>query len=345
MNIYSILKLASGSRVPGFVKILGLWAMHVTGRRYTGVFLDPVLACNLRCRMCFFSDDAKRATMHGIMDDAAFDSVAKALFPRALKLQIGCGAEPTLFNGLRRLVKRGADAGIPYISLITNGQLIADGKVNLMELAEAGLSEITLSMHGTQPDTYEYLMPGASYERLLKLTGIIGDVKRACPGFKVRVNFTVNSMNVTDLAGNDFWRVWPEGVLPDIVQLRPVQKLGESKWDDFDLSPLIEKYDSTIGNVVSQCREWGITCIAPTREQIDEVATPQSGVSALVEDLTYCYVSPTGCYKPDFDPATDNFDSYHRRKHTAWKLLKAAFTGNFSDRNRKVSKKLNYTVK
>lgn len=344
MNIYRLLRLSGRRQIPGFAKLLGLWGLYVMRRRCIGIFLDPVLACNLRCRMCLFSDDAHRAAMKGMLDDRQLNLIDKALFGSALKLQIGCGAEPTLFPGLKALIEQGRRSGIPYISLITNGQLIGSGKIDLTALAKAGLSEITLSMHGTRPQTYEYLMPGADYGLLKKLITAIGRAKAECPEFKVRVNFTINSMNLVDLEGNSFWEIWPDGLQPDIVQLRPVQDLGDSSWTDFNLQPLIDKYDTTFGAVAQECHRRGIVCIIPEKHQLDEVATAQGGVEAEIEDFTYCYVSPRGAYKPDFDPERDTFRTYHRRLHTGRRLLGAVFC-HLRGRDRRVTKKLNYTVK
>lgn len=344
MNFYNILRLWRG-RLPRPLKFFGLWFMHVTGRRVIGVYLDPVLGCNLRCRMCYFSDPEKRRSMHGSMSEEQLLRSQRALFHRALKLQIGCGAEPTLYApGLEAVVKSGKDAGIPYISLTTNGLLIASGRVGLESLVKAGLDEITLSMHGTSREIYEELMPGAKYDSLLKLLGLIADVKKIYPSFKVRVNYTVNSLNKEDLRDDRFFRIWPGGCLPDIVQIRPVQKIGDTEWKDFDEKPLIEDYDGTIGNVAALCGEKGITCLVPSCDNLSQVVTEQSGHDALLESLCYCYISPEGCYKNDFDPLCDTYETYHRRQHTAWTLFKAVFR-NPRARQRNVSKKLNYNVK
>ena len=294
--------------------------------------------------MCYFSDSKKRGQVKGNMSDEELDKVEKALFHRALKLQIGCGAEPTLYPHLAELVKRGHRAGIPYISLTTNGQLIATGRVNLEQLVEDGLNEITLSMHGTDRETYEYLMPGANFDNLCRLIEIISDVKRRFPKFVVRINFTVNSMNVNNLRGNGFWHLWDGMVSPDIVQLRPVQNYGDTAWCDFDHTPLKENYDATIGAVVKECQRRGVTCIAPSIEQLDAVNDVQDAVSSIIEDFSYCYVTHGNCYKSDFDVQTDSYESYHKRKHTGWRLFKSAFSHK-SSRHRNVSKKLNYDVK
>ena len=343
MNFYNILRLWRG-RIPRPLKFLGLWYMHVSGRRLIGVYIDPVLGCNLRCRMCYFSDSKRRRQLHGSMTDEQLDKCAKAFFHRALKLQIGCGAEPTLYKGLEKVVRLGKEADIPYISLTTNGMLIASGRIALNDLVKAGLDEITLSMHGTTRAIYEELMPGADYDSLLNLLRIIGDVKQTYPDFKVRVNFTVNSLNKEDLRGNRFLEIWPEGCLPDIVQLRPVQKIGDSDWQDFDPAPLVADYDDTIGNTLARCREAGIMCLAPTRDNLSEVATPQDGYDSLLESVCYCYVSPQDCYKSDFDSVGDSYESYHRRRHTAVGLFRAVFR-NPGSRARNVSKKLNYKIK
>lgn len=343
MNIYRLLSFISG-KAPARLKIAGLLAMHIFRRRTIGVFLDPVLACNLRCRMCYFSCEDRRKEMHGKMQPEKLQQVQTSLYHRTLKLQIGCGAEPTLYSDLEGIVVQGRQSGIPYISLTTNGQLIASGKVDLMALVKAGLNEITLSTHGTTKAVYENLMQGASFERFQLLVGILKDVKTSFPEFKIRINYTINSLNIHDLTPEKFWGLWSE-VTPDIIQLRPVQKLGETSWSDFNLEPLKENYSSTIAPLIEECRRRGITCIAPTLNQIDEVATSQDYVSSLLEDITYCYVSPTDCYKSDFHLGSDTYETYHSRVKTARRLLSAIFSNHAKSQSRNTSKKLNYKVK
>lgn len=344
MNIYRLLRFAGANGLPPSLKIMGLWAMHLLGKRTLGIFIDPVMACNLRCKMCYFSDPAKRATLKGVVTDGYLDKVEKALFHRALKLQIGCGAEPTLYPQLPSLIARGKRCGIPYISLTTNGQLIANGKIDLRSLVASGLNEITLSLHGTTREIYESLMPGANFDNLRSLLKDVSSVKQEFGDFKLRVNYTINSQNIADLTPEKFWGLFKE-TLPDIIQLRPVQKIGESEWDDFDLSPIRENYDATICAIEKRSRELGIVVIAPSLYNLDQVASEQNGSSATIEDLTYCYVSPQSCYKDDFNPDTETYESYHRRKRTASKLFSRIFRPNAANRSRKTTKKLNYDVK
>ncbi len=341
MNIYNRIRLVANGRIPGWTKLLGLSLLLICRRRMIGVFIDTVGSCNLRCKMCYFSDPEKRKSLGGKMSIEEIERAAKSLFPRALKLQIGCGAEPTLDNRLPQIIQKGKEAGIPYISLTTNGQLIADGRINIEELCAAGLDEITLSMHGTQQATFEYLMSGASFEKHCKLIAMLEDIKRKYPNFTIRINFTVNSLNVTDLADNSFWDLWKTSKGPDIVQLRPVQKIGESEWSDFSLDKIRDTYPQTIEKIADECAKRGITFIGPSPDQLDEVATNQDSTSSIIEDITYCYISPHVMYKPDF-LAEDTFTSYHKRHRTASSLIRSIFTA--ASRKKNVSKKLNYNI-
>lgn len=339
------MKMAVGHGLPRPVKLTGLAAMFRLRRRTAGVFLDPVMACNLRCRMCYFSDPKKRVQMKGIMSERQLDVCAKSIFPYALKLQIGCGAGPTLYPNLEQIIATGRKYGVPYISLTTNGQLIGSGKCSLEPLVRAGLNELTLSLHGTTQEVYENLMPGANFGTFCRLTAEIARVKRLYPDFKLRVNYTLNSLNVHDLKGDRFWNLWHEGGLPDIVQLRPVQKIGDSDWKDFDPQPLIDNYVTSIGAVAAECRKRGIMCIAPTCGQIEAVAGNQDETATLIEDLTYVYLSPQSCYKEDFNPEQETYAAYHKRRHTVRRLLGASLRPASSGRGKNISKKLNYSIK
>src|SRR5574344_2925712 len=151
MKIYNLLKLYNKIKSPR-LKLLGLYVLHVTGRRYMGIFFDPNLGCNLRCRMCYFSDEEARRQKVGVLSMAQIETIAKVLFRRALNLQIGCGAEPTLDKDLAEVVRLGERFGVPYISITTNGKLLT--RELLESLMEAGLNEVTISVHGLCKETY-----------------------------------------------------------------------------------------------------------------------------------------------------------------------------------------------
>ena len=89
--------------------------------------------------------------------------IAETIFKRALKLQIGCGTEPTLYKGLAKIVALGKQYKVPYISITTNANLLDEAKIET--LLKAGLDEFTISLHGVHKESYEAFMKKASYEK------------------------------------------------------------------------------------------------------------------------------------------------------------------------------------
>src|SRR5882724_6280916 len=145
------------------LKFLAVLAADLVGARHLILRLDPVQACNLRCGMCYFSDDkwlehnpARAFSDHDIR------RLADMFFPQAVQLHIGAAMEPTVYKGYPSLVTLGKRYKIPFIAFTTNGQLLTRANIRLM--IEAGLDEITLSTHGIKKNTYERLMQGASFE-------------------------------------------------------------------------------------------------------------------------------------------------------------------------------------
>ncbi|MCH5239802.1 MAG: radical SAM protein [Muribaculaceae bacterium] len=344
MDIYKIIKLVGINKVPGFVKLLGLWSLIKLKRRFLGVFIDPVAACNLRCKMCYFSNPQKRSQLKGTISEDKLTTLENKILPYALKMQIGCGTEPTLYPNLALLIKKSKNKGVPYISITTNGQLIAQNKISLDALIEAGLDEITISVHGTTKEIYEELMPGAKFELLTELIHKLGIIKSNTGKPLIRVNFTINSLNIENLRGNCFFSPWDDGNCKiDIIQLRPVQKIGESEWKDFDLSFLEKNYNETVGNVIERAKQRDITCLAPTIDSLKNNFDIQDDVSALLEDISYCYISPDTIYKNDFLPSKENIFSYLKKKKMSSLIFKTIF-GKGKVRGKNTSKKLQYKV-
>ena len=136
-NIYNILRL--GTQIKSRrLKLLGIWLFHVLGKRYIGIFLDQ----------------QKRKSLRGTLKYEEIEAIAGSLFHRALKLQVGCGAEPTLHKDLVKIIALGKRYNVPYVSLTTNGNLLT--KELLAAAVKNGLDELTLSAQQqyrrTKPD-------------------------------------------------------------------------------------------------------------------------------------------------------------------------------------------------
>lgn len=335
MNIYSLLRIATSIRSQR-MKLLGIALFHFIKRRYFGVYLDPVLACNFRCKMCYFSDVEKRKELTGIMSEQDVRAVAKAVFHRAVKLQIGCGAEPTLYPQLEWIVGLGKKYNVPYISLTTNGFAVT--RELLFGLVKAGLDELTLSMHGVTKETYETLMVNGKYDRFCALVDMISEVKMSYPNFKFRINYTMNEDNIEELV--TLFDVFPN-LLVDILQLRPIQKIGNSEYCNFSMQKLYDCFDTVIKPLCEECDRRNIVCIAPTKENLAMLGDLKTDDE--ISKFTYCYVSPNKCWTDDFDFRNETFEQYSRRHHRGLIILKTALLP-FKKSEVVVTRKMNYTV-
>ncbi|WP_262920273.1 radical SAM protein [Parabacteroides sp. FAFU027] len=315
------------------VKSFGIYLLYLLRRRYLAIFFDPVLNCNLRCQMCYFSDSEKRKKMQGIFPKDNLIKLSDALFHRALKLQIGCGAEPSLYKHNQEIILLAKEKGIPFISMTSNGNLL--DKKTVKTFIESGLNELTLSLHGVKKETYEHLMTNASYDRFLSILEAVRELKEDYPNFQLRINYTINNSNIDELAL--FFDKF--GHIPiNVIQLRPIQKMGETAYADFSIEGIIQKYDQTIGKVINECHKRNITCIAPTLQLLQK---DNNNDSMLVES-TYCYISPNYIWRNDFDYLNETFEQYSSRTQ----MNKLLWNEIFRKKSDYISNKrnLNYTV-
>lgn len=344
MNIYHLLKIYQRIKNPR-IKLLGILLLHVTKRRYVSLYIDPVMACNLQCQMCYFSNEDERKRLYGKFSDEDIDAIARAIFHRVIRLQIGCGAEPTIYNHLEELVRKGKLAGIPYISITTNGNLLNEEK--LQRLVEAGLNEITVSAHGFTKYTYESLMKHGSFEKFLQLIEALKAIRRQTPDLKFRVNYTVNEDNIEELP--IFSKLF-KGIMPNILQIRPIQDLGETAYSNFSLKKIREKYDQCIIPLVRYCEQNNVTCIYPTQENLQELASEkgESPHNDIINYLPYFNLSPFEGWRNDkIDPYTETFEAYCKRTHRVRFIIKNLFAcqRNKEQTGEDRTKALNYNIR
>ena len=303
---------------------------------------DPVLACNLRCKMCYFSDPEARKELHGTFSIEDIDAIAKSLFHRVLRLQIGCGAEPTVYARLSDLVDIASRHGIPHISLTTNGQLLTQEL--LEELLDKGLNELIISTHGLTKEVYEEMMPHARFERFQQLLTAISICKERFPQLRVRLNYTINEDNINDLK-----RI-PElfcDLRPDVIQLRPIQQIGDTAYSNFSKEQLISKYDTCIQPVIAFCEQHHITCLYPDRKNLSSIDTHNEGSHAntFVEMLPYFQLAPFEGWKEKINPYTETFESYCRRTHRVRRMFRCLFGLTDNEWEEGKTKALNYHIK
>ncbi|OUR93860.1 radical SAM protein [Flavobacteriales bacterium 34_180_T64] len=331
MNVYKLLQL--NRRIKSHrVKFLGLYLLHKFNKRYLAVNLDPVMACNLRCKMCYFTDEDYVKTLKGQFKDEELNLVAKAIFSRALKLQIGCGTEPTLYKNLVKIVELGKQYKVPYISLTTNANLLNEEKIEA--LLKAGLNEFTISLHGVTKESYENFMKKASYEKFQNAFEAFAKLKSKY-NFKVRINYTFNKDNFYEL--KDFFKHFDAKSF-DILQIRPIQKIGNTEYSDFDISTLEPDYPILIQTIRKTCKSNNIILMAP--ETIGSLNSENQ--SSFIFDYTFCYISPNKFWKEGFNWREEHFNAFSKRINWSQELFSNVFKSKTHLKS--LSNKLNYEI-
>jgi cyclic pyranopterin phosphate synthase len=265
-------------------------------------------------------------------------------FPYALKVQIGCGAEPTVSKNLADIIRLAKAEQVPYISMTTNGNLLTEEK--LRELVDAGLSEITISAHGFTKETYEQLMQGAHFDLFLQLIESLKAVRKEHLDFNIRLNYTVNEDNVEELIL--FSKLF-KGVLPNELQIRPIQNIGDSSYKNFRLDKIRQGYLQWIQPVVDFCNANGITCLYPTLENLSELemeGQKQEPQNNPADELPYFHISPYEGWKGKINPYHESFKDYCRRTHRVQFILRSLVgLKEKKAENLDITKNLNYNVK
>lgn len=316
MNYYKLLKINNLIKNPR-LKFLGILIFHLSKKRYISVQFDPVNACNLRCKMCYFTDKDYVKKLKGIFLKEELPLLSKAVLKRALKLQIGCGTEPTLYKNLDTVFEVAHQAKVPYISMTTNANLIE--KEKLAHWVKHGLNEITVSLHGVHKESYENFMGKGNFNRFLLSLQYITEVKKEFPNFKLRVNYTFNEDNFDEL--KDFWKVF-KNINIDYLQIRPIDKIGNTEYNNFSLDKILPIYQETYQTINQEAIKNNTILIAPKLERLIE---NKQSVNSVIQPFTYCYISPTQFWHKDFNWKEETYDEYCKRTSWTVKMLKLIF--------------------
>ena len=316
MRTYTLLKLnrlIKNHRL----KFFGLYLLHKFNKRYLAVHFDPINACNLRCKMCYFTDADYVKKLKGSFDKNELPLLGKAVLKRALKFQIGCGTEPTLYNNVDDIIKLGKQYQVPHIALTTNANLLTAEK--LKKWVDSGLHEIIVSLHGVHQLTYENFMQKGDYQKFHQVLQWITELKGKNKKLSLRINYTFNEDNFRELS--DFFKVYGKYNI-DTLQLRPISNLGNTTYQNFKMDKIIPVYDGIMNKIRDNCNSKKITLIATSKA---ENLVSRKNVESLVYNYTYCYISPTDFWHKDFDWKNETYDEYFSRKKIADELLSNIF--------------------
>lgn len=301
------------------VKFAGLLSMYWLRQRHLWLRFDPVMSCNLRCQMCYFSDPDFTKKNTGRFSPPEIERIAEAFFPWAVQLYLGCGTEPTTYKGFIDILALGRKHNVPMLGMVSNGQLLT--VEHLEKLVDLGLDELTLSTHGVTRDTYERLMRRASFDKFVEVLDQLESIKkrRGATRPELRLNYTVNAENLEELAG--FFEVYGKYRLRTL-QVRPIVDLGNTECTEKDIAPHVARYNQILGGIQRTCREKGIRLLANYEDVTYEKKTTRAALAPEV----VVYLSPQDLSKRGFDWRNESYRDYCKRTRWSRTLIKKVFT-------------------
>jgi radical SAM protein with 4Fe4S-binding SPASM domain len=158
--------------------------------------MDQNNTCNLRCRMCAFSDPRTRSLPRYDLPFALFEKIVREVLPRARYLALSCLTEPLMTRDFAaRLELLRADP-VPLSEMITNGMLLTEALVET--LVDLPLTRIGISVDGARAATYERIRVGASFDRLMRAIASLNAAKahRGSEHPHLRLDFVLSETNM-----------------------------------------------------------------------------------------------------------------------------------------------------
>ena len=195
---------------------------HERAAREERCWVRLTRACNNHCAFCL-DDLAGEQTM--MPKEAVLEQMARGRARGATRLILS-GGEPTIHPRFVGFIRAGREAGYDHIQVVTNGRMLAYPRL-LRRCIEAGLNEVTLSVHGPDAAMHDELVgvPGAFQQTMTALRQAL-----ASP-LVVSVDVCINRVNVGRLP-ELLERLWAMGVTEfDLLQVIP---FGRAYRDDGD---------------------------------------------------------------------------------------------------------------
>jgi radical SAM protein with 4Fe4S-binding SPASM domain len=262
-------------------------------------FIEVALSCNLQCITCVHGKQA----IKGIMPDLVFDRIKPYLDYARVVHEVGYG-EPflnkTFIQKLTYLKGKSA-----YVDVTTNGTLL--DRDTSYKLIDAGLDQITFSLDGATPETFESIRKGAEFSRVLRNIEALSEIKklRNTKTPFMRINFVGMKRNMAEL--------------PDIIKLAARLGVGEVVLSDlfppdYQLGREClffhpELAENSITDAKRAAKESGINLITPSSFKKPEFSYEQTAVTGEDKEDTK---------EQNVDQVTEGFSDSNECAHTGF---------------------------
>ena len=137
------------------------------GRQITDLRVSVTDRCNFRCVYCRSADPENYRDHDEILSWPELDRLAGIFLDLGIRKVRVTGGEPLVREGVENYISRLHARGFPYLSMTTNGHLLAE---RCDRLLAAGLRRINISMDSLKPDRFQAITKRGSLDEVLNGT-------------------------------------------------------------------------------------------------------------------------------------------------------------------------------
>lgn len=159
-------------------------------RRWRLLQVESAIACNLRCVMCPWREIAENVENRGLMSQEIWESIRPHL-SEIQSIDFTGGGEPLLQPQLPEWIAEAHAAGCET-GFLSNGLLLK--KEKLLQILNAGVDWICISMDGADAKMYEKIRVGSNFVRVCDNTADIAKWRTGNVP-KTMINFVLMDLN------------------------------------------------------------------------------------------------------------------------------------------------------
>ena len=83
----------------------------------------------------------------------------------------------------------------------------------------------------------------------------------------------------------------------DVLQIRPITKLGNTEYNNFSLEKIIPQYDKIHNLLLNKSINHNVKLIAHNPKQLSN----RTSIDSVINKYIYCYISPTSLFNNSFE--------------------------------------------
>ncbi|MBK5259256.1 MAG: radical SAM protein [Thermoanaerobaculia bacterium] len=225
--------------------------------------MDQNNKCNLRCKMCGFSDSRVSDLSQYDMPRWLFDRIALQVFPRANYVCLSLMTEPFMTRDFADRLASVREAGLPFSEIITNGTLLTETACE--KIVDARISRVIFSIDGGSKAVFEDIRVGARFETVLRNFALLRRVRASGPSGlpRLRINHVLSTANIDHFT--DFLSL-AASMQTDEVAVRTISRMSNAILQESTDEAFWQKVRGVRKELMNFCATTGIVDSAYLRK-------------------------------------------------------------------------------